>query len=706
MAILAGWVLTKENSPGPLIFERILMARYSKPKKVPRWADNPPPGSGAIVEPGEAKKDKGWELGEKTAFSYFNWLNNLTGNWLKWFDERFSDGSTKDELKIIDPGSGIRIDLTSGNRFAVWHGDKDLLKVQDNGYVGIGINPRDKLHVPGAVRFGGSKEGGGEIDGDFLRIEAAQESTDRITIRFDQAALRFWNPNAPTNAGEIMRITKLGNVGIGTTGPSGKLTVVGSEGDGRSVTIDDKEIKFRGDGIAHFSIFANREGGKLTIEDTSGDAAPGRSGKVLLAIANDGNVGIGTTEPKNKLHIAGNAGVLNLEGTDHAYIQWYPNKYTAGRKAWTGFGDSDTKQLTIKNEIESGDILLLTNNGNVGIGTTEPKNKLHIAGNAGVLNLEGTDHAYIQWYPNKYAAGRKAWTGFGDADTKQLTIKNEIESGDILLLTNNGNVGIGTTDSLSQKLTVNGNIKLLGNRIYGTGIQPGDFLWLMVNSETEPSAGPVMGLYSDGNDPNNNRVTINGRVDMNDRVTINGNLNEIMLEVNGKIASHGNRTILYKVDGSGHHWFQVGGIGEGANALGFNMNARQIRKAPGWIINFMIDHPLYPKDKYLIHSVLEGPETAVYYRGEGRLSNGEATVHLPKYFEALTRKEDRTVLLTPKFEPDSPVSELAASEVKDGRFIVKMIDGKNPLQTFYWEVKAVRADIERLEVEESKTLSE
>jgi hypothetical protein len=118
--------------------------------------------------------------------------------------------------------------------------------------------------------------------------------------------------------------------------------------------------------------------------------------------------------------------------------------------------------------------------------------------------------------------------------------------------------------------------------------------------------------------------------------------------------------------------------------------------------NFITHHPLDPENKYLIHTTLEGPENAVFYRGEAELSDGRATVQLPDYFEALTRKENRTVLITPKFENDSAVSMLAASSVEDGKFDVKMIDRKNPSQKFYWEVKAVRADIGILDVEEQK----
>ena len=93
-----------------------------------------------------------------------------------------------------------------------------------------------------------------------------------------------------------------------------------------------------------------------------------------------GNVGIGTTKPKNILHVTGNAGVLNLEGKDHAYIQWYPDGFGSGRKAWTGFGDKDSNDFAIANAIDGGDILLRPRNGNVGIGTTNPRAKLHVNG--------------------------------------------------------------------------------------------------------------------------------------------------------------------------------------------------------------------------------------------------------------------------------------------------------------------------------------
>lgn len=111
---------------------------------------------------------------------------------------------------------------------------------------------------------------------------------------------------------------------------------------------------------------------------------------------------------------------------------------------------------------------------------------------------------------------------------------------------------------------------------------------------------------------------------------------------------------------------------------------------------FAIKHPL-DETKNLVHACLEGPENGVYYRGESTTSGGWAEITLPDYFEALTMQEYRSVLLTALFEDeDDPISALAASRVKDGKF--KVWSGV-PAQKFYWEVKAVRGDIEPLIVE-------
>jgi hypothetical protein len=110
---------------------------------------------------------------------------------------------------------------------------------------------------------------------------------------------------------------------------------------------------------------------------------------------------------------------------------------------------------------------------------------------------------------------------------------------------------------------------------------------------------------------------------------------------------------------------------------------------------FACAHPLI-KDKDLIHACLEGPENGVFYRGEVMVEDGSAEITLPDYFEALTFREDRSVLLTQIMGDDSGFAMLAASRIENGKFRIRS-SVKSALVA--WEVKAVRRiGVERLAV--------
>ena len=114
--------------------------------------------------------------------------------------------------------------------------------------------------------------------------------------------------------------------------------------------------------------------------------------------------------------------------------------------------------------------------------------------------------------------------------------------------------------------------------------------------------------------------------------------------------------------------------------------------------NFRITHP-QDNTKQLVHSCVEGPECAVFYRGEAETVDGKAEITLPAYFEALVMEGRRTIHLTELYEDeDEPVfgNFLAAGRINNGKFMVR---SSTPTVKFYWEVKAVRGDIDPLEVE-------
>lgn len=141
------------------------------------------------------------------------------------------------------------------------------------------------------------------------------------------------------------------------------------------------------------------------------------------------------------------------------------------------------------------------------------------------------------------------------------------------------------------------------------------------------------------------------------------------------------------------------GAGSSVGTVDTSGNADFSGTLTAGVKSFRIPHPL-DDTKYLTHSCIEGPEIAVYYRGETVTANGQAEVTLPDYFEALTRPTDRSVLLTQILEDDSEAiigsntfSMLMASRVKDGKFQIR---SSEPIAKVWWEVKAVRRDVDPL----------
>ena len=68
--------------------------------------------------------------------------------------------------------------------------------------------------------------------------------------------------------------------------------------------IDNREIKFRGDGVANFSIFGPNTGRpRLSISTSSSSSSPGVEDQEVVSITDQGRVGIGQTNPTGRLTI-------------------------------------------------------------------------------------------------------------------------------------------------------------------------------------------------------------------------------------------------------------------------------------------------------------------------------------------------------------------------------------------------------------------
>jgi hypothetical protein len=118
---------------------------------------------------------------------------------------------------------------------------------------------------------------------------------------------------------------------------------------------------------------------------------------------------------------------------------------------------------------------------------------------------------------------------------------------------------------------------------------------------------------------------------------------------------------------------------------------------------FEIDHPVDHSNRYLYHSFVESPDMMNVYNGNVATdADGNATVDLPDYFEALNRdfRYQLTVL-------DQFAQAIVAEEVKDNRFSIKT---DKPNVRVSWQVTGIRQDAwanaHRIEVEVEKPESQ
>lgn len=267
----------------------------------------------------------------------------------------------------------------------------EIIRVKD-GKVGIATtNPQSTLDVSGVV-----KAKGGVV------ITETAPATPELQFNNGTQTWRIGNPSSGTNNFQIqdgtlgsalviepgsvgaLRIDSAARVGVGTAAPATKLDVNGT-------------VRSRSGG------FQFPDG---TVQATAATASGG------------GNGGFGTTNPQTLLHVEGSApgapnwpGIVLLRQTgtiDHALVmestqdsvgvatEWRPS----GGEAWQVAASSidDGRDFIVRRKLNNQwlDILTLEDQtGNVGIGTSNPQNKLHVEGKILANKLEALVSADI-----------------------------------------------------------------------------------------------------------------------------------------------------------------------------------------------------------------------------------------------------------------------------------------------------------------------
>jgi hypothetical protein len=119
--------------------------------------------------------------------------------------------------------------------------------------------------------------------------------------------------------------------------------------------------------------------------------------------------------------------------------------------------------------------------------------------------------------------------------------------------------------------------------------------------------------------------------------------------------------------------------------------------------SFRIDHPLDPENQYLSHSFVESPDMMNVYNGNITTdANGDATVELPVYFQALNRDFRYQLTVIGQFS-----QAIVSEKVHNNQFRIKT---DLPFVEVSWQVTGIRQDAwaneNRIPVEEPKPEAE
>jgi len=570
--------------------------------------------------------------------------------------------------------------------------------------------------------------------------------------------------NFDIDSDEKMRIDTSGNVGIGTTSPTSLLhidTGANSAANfklGANRTVANAAVgqiigDWNGTVVSKIALktgddTTNKDNGEIAFEV----AAAGTTAEAMR-IDSSGNVGIGTTNPSQLLHILDGSAVsgtpyangsmlieghstigLNLYGNDSSsqhILFGSPSDNTGGaiQYKYDGFG-SGVPELRIGTGISNAIIIFASGvgnekmridaSGNIGIGTTSPNHKLKVIGEThsthfitgedwtaktGGLHIgnDGLTTGAVSFY-NSVDAGVSA-NIFRDSNIFYVGARaGQIEKG--LAIDNIGNVGIGASPSF--KLDVDGEVAAdkYGFRSDSTA------KWYYFDTFGGSNfigrgASAYTSLYDTGT---LSMVWKNGNVGIGTTSPsypldvvgyVNSSIgyragNYTILNETGNETSFGNSAyygVSFKTNNAVRMKItNAGNVGIGTTTPGYKLEVNGDFAATSK--SFIIDHPTKP-NKRLRYASLEGPENGVYVRGRG----DSDVIELPDYWTGLVHDDSITVQITAIGKnSEGGIRSYSVNDIIDNKVYV-YTDSKDSIYEYFYNVNAERKDINKLQVE-------
>ena len=395
--------------------------------------------------------------------------------------------------------------VTNAYRFLTAGGER--VRITSNGNVGIGTSTPSQLLTlssdfssspTGNIRLAktGTNTAGG---GSYIQFDTSTSASDnnlcariegiRSSANNGSSELIFKTTHTPSSSQSVerVRITSVGNVGIGTSTPAAKLTVGGSPTVGvpaidvspyAASVGNTSDIVLSPNGVVAASTSINHVvGSSGHIAWHTGASTPqgGISGATeRMRINSSGNIGLGTTTPSTRLDVhATGANGINL-GVDSS------NSGLSGRLFFTnGTTGKSTAIFNISNNLgfytsatpnsSSGtQRMIITDAGNVGIGTSSPAYKLEVNG-----SFAATTKSFVIDHPTK--PDHKLRYGSLEGPENGVYVRGKLVNSNVIELPDYW-AGLVDEDSITVQLTALGSKQELwvadikDNKIYVEGV--------------------------------------------------------------------------------------------------------------------------------------------------------------------------------------------------------------------------------------------
>ncbi len=370
-----------------------------------------------------------------------------------------------------------------------WLSNGNNISNANTGKVGIGLN------TPGALFHVNDVNGTQDAPSADLVLSRVwnNPSDTRASSVFHYYSTTTGNDNlafgvsggggsndAPNSLSQIkMMIQGNGNVGIGTITPESKLSIVDpiyNSALHASIDGGDALLQLKSPASNYWTRIGTNLSPLAIVTQGNDKYSPSPT----MFLNNDGNVGIGTSNPTSRLSVAGNTNVIgqvisNTSG--HGLVQTdgttSVGTYTDGTAGWIGTNSNHPLYFYTSNGWES---MTITTGGNVGIGTSAPNEKLTVAGTTGL-------YGNSLFCPNQSGANGTVSIGTPTIfPNSMLNVKSNLQYGAFIDAPNsstaalqvegltrlNGEVGIGIAPSSVYSLAVGGKIICTELRVQAT----------------------------------------------------------------------------------------------------------------------------------------------------------------------------------------------------------------------------------------------